>query len=156
MALVESLDYISQLKTPLDCETVMKNAKAKGRTDVYDLAFRRKCQLAGLANEDPNDPLIKAFYETLSAREELLREKHGGKHIKAAYTRRMIKKNGVVYCLTKWAGFGNQTTEGFDDFIAAGLADMTAEALVVNFPDRFPTEVVTQARERLVKVGART
>jgi len=64
MAPVESLDYISQLKTPLDCETVMKNAKVKGRTDVYDLAFRRKCQLAGLANEDPNDPLIKAFYET--------------------------------------------------------------------------------------------
>jgi hypothetical protein len=99
------------------------------------------------------NPLIKAFYETLSAREELLSEKHDGKHIKANYTRRMIKKNGVVYCLTKWAGFGNQTTEGFDDFIAAGLADMTAEALVVKFPDRFPPEVVVQARERLIRVG---
>lgn len=151
---VESLSYIGQLKTPLECETVMKNAKSKGRTDVYDLAFRRKCELAGLANEDPNDPLIRAFYETLSAREELLRVKHGGKHIKAAYTRRMVHKHGVVYCLTKWAGFGNQTTDGFDDFIAAGMSDMTAEALVVKFSDRFPQEVVTQARLRLTKVGA--
>jgi hypothetical protein len=97
MAPVESLDYISQLKTPLECETVMKHAKAKRRADVYDAALRRKCELAGLANEDPNDPLIRAFYETLSAREELLREKHGGKHIKAAYTRRMVQKYGVVY-----------------------------------------------------------
>jgi len=45
---------------------------------------------------------------------------------------------------------GNQTTEGFDDFHCAGLADMTAEALVVKFPDRFPPEVVVQARERLI------
>jgi hypothetical protein len=154
MAPAESLDYISQLKSPLDCETVMKNAKAKGRTDVYNSAFRRKCELAGLANEDPSDPLIRAFYETLSAREELLREKHGGKHIKAAYTRRMVQKHGVVYCLSKWAGFGNQTTDGFDDFIEAGMADMTAEALVVRFPDRFPHEVVAQARQRLMNVSA--
>jgi len=131
----------------------MKNAKARKRTDVYNLAFRRKCELAGLANEDPNDALIRAFYETLSAREELLREKHDGKHIKAAYTRRMLQKHGVVYCLTKWAGFGSKTTEGFDDFIAAGMSDMTAEALVVKFSDRFPQEVVVQARQRLVNVG---
>jgi hypothetical protein len=145
--------YISKLKTPLECETVMKNARTKGRKDVYDAALRRKCELAGIANEDPNDPLIRAFYETLSARENLLREKHSGKHIKAAYTRRMVEKHGVQYCLMKWAGFGNRTTDGFDDFIAAGMADMTAEALVVRFSERFPSEVVAQARERLVKAG---
>jgi hypothetical protein len=128
----EPLNYIRHLKTPLECETVMKNAKVKGRKDVYDAALRRKTELEGLAKEDPNDPLIRAFYETLSAREELLREKHGGKHIKAAYTRRMVKKHGVEYCLTKWAGFGNKTTDGFDDFIAAGMADMTALNTSVN------------------------
>ena len=154
MPAVEPFNYIAELKTPLECETLMQNAKAKGRKDVYEAAFRRKCALAGIANEDPNDPLIRAFYETLSAREELLRAKHGGKHIKATYTRRMIRKHGVLHCLTKWAGFGNQTTDGFDDFIAAGMADMTAEALVVKFPDRFPKEVVTQAPGRLAKVGA--
>jgi hypothetical protein len=147
------LSYISKLKTPLECETVMKNAKAKGRTDIYDAALRRKCELAGIANEDPNDPLIRSFYESLTAREDLLREKHGGKHIKATYTRRMVKTHGVEYCLMKWAGFGNRTTDGFDDFIAAGMPDMTAEALVVRFSDRFPSEVVVQARERLMKAG---
>jgi hypothetical protein len=66
---------ISKLKTPLECETVMKNAKTKGWTDIYDAALWRKCELVGIATEDPNDPLIRAFYETLSARENLLREK---------------------------------------------------------------------------------
>jgi hypothetical protein len=66
----------------------------------------------------------------------------------------MVKDHGVEYCLTKWAGFGNKTTDGFDDFIAAGMADMTAKAVVVKFSDRFPPEVVSQARERLAKAGA--
>jgi hypothetical protein len=68
----------------------------------------------------------------------------------------MVHEHGVVYCVTKWAGFGNQTTEGFDDFIAAGMADMTAEALVLKFSNRFPPAIVSQARERLSKVGGLT
>jgi hypothetical protein len=48
--------------------------------------FGESAELAGIANEDPNNPLIRAFYETLSAREELLREKHSGKHIKSLKT----------------------------------------------------------------------
>jgi len=61
----------------------------------------------------------------------------------------MVRDKGVVYCLAKWAGFRKRTTDGFDDFIAANMADMTAEALVVRFSDRFPEGVVAQARERL-------
>jgi len=62
MAPLESFKHIGRITTLL--EWVMKTAKAKGRTDVYDAALRRKFELMRLANEDPNDPLIRALYDT--------------------------------------------------------------------------------------------
>jgi predicted site-specific integrase-resolvase len=67
----------SKLKTVVECRTVMQRARARHLPEVYEAAFRRMCQLVGAEKDDPNDPLIKDFYETLGAYEQLLTEKNG-------------------------------------------------------------------------------
>jgi hypothetical protein len=62
----------SKLNTPKECRIVMARAKKQGLKDVYAAAFRRYCQLVGNANDDPADPLVRDFYETLGAYEQLL------------------------------------------------------------------------------------
>lgn len=147
---------VEKLLTVEDCERVLDRAKAKGDEDFYAKVIERKCALAGLAfaecrhpADDPTDPLVRAFYEMLGFREELLRVKHHGKKQQAAYTRRMVRDNGVMYCFTQWADFGDRTSDGFEDFVAANMIDRTAEAIIVRFADRFPPKAVEQARQRL-------
>jgi hypothetical protein len=43
-----------------------------------------------------------------------------------------------------------QETEGFKMLVAAGLADLTGEYIVVKNPDRFSPEAVAAATQRLV------
>jgi hypothetical protein len=150
---------VEKLLTVEDCERVLDRAKAKGDKEFYANVIERKCALAGLAfakwrhpGDDPADPLVRAFYEMLGFREELLREKHHGRNQPATRTRKMVRDHGVMYCFTYWAGFGNRTSEGFEDFKAANMIDRTAEAIIVRFADRFPPKVVEQARRRLARV----
>ena len=77
------------------------------------------------------------------------REKHRGKKQQATRTRRMVRDQGVMHCFIYWAGFGKHTSEGFEDFVIANMIDRTAEAIIVRFADRFRSEVVAQARQRL-------
>ncbi len=147
---------VEKLLTVEDCERVLDRAKAKGDKEFYAEVIERKLALAGLAfanwrhpADDPADPLIRAFYEMLGFREELLREKHHGKNQPATRTRKMVRDKGVMYCFNHWAGFGNRTSEGFEDFKAANMIGRTAEAIIVRFANRFPHKVVEQARERL-------
>ena len=85
---------VSKLKTQNECRTVMARAKARGLDDVYKAAFRRYCVLVGNANDDPTDPLVRDFYETLGAYEQLLTEKNGSTTI-ASRTRQKIANKGV-------------------------------------------------------------
>jgi hypothetical protein len=146
---------VKRLLTIEECERVLDRAKVKGDKDFYAKVIERKLALAGLgfpkyrnAADEPADPLVRAFYEMLGFREELLREKHG-RNQPATRTRPMVRDKGVMYCLTYWAGFGNRTSEGFDDFVAANMIDRTAEAIIIRFANRFTPEVVAQARQRL-------
>ena len=68
---------VTKLKSLAECRTVMQRARQRNAHDVYDAVFRRMCQLIGSENDDPNDPLVKDFYETLAAYEQILTEKNG-------------------------------------------------------------------------------
>jgi hypothetical protein len=48
----------------------MARAKKQDMKAVYVAAFRRYCQLVGNANDNPADPLVRDFYETLAAYEQ--------------------------------------------------------------------------------------
>lgn len=142
--------YIANLEDAAGLRNVMANARNKGREDVYWAAFRRLCAVEGM-NYD--DPLHRDFYQVFAAYEELLREKHSGKNIKANYTRRKLKNESVEKCLEDWA-ISDKPTQGFDMLVAAGMPELTAEYLVTKYPNRFSAEAVAKAKKRLAAIKA--
>jgi hypothetical protein len=90
-----------KLKTVPDCGIVLDRARAQKRDNVYAAVFRRMCQLAGDENEDPDDPLVRDFHETLAAYEQLLTEKNGRNTV-ATTTRQKLANKGVHLSLVEW------------------------------------------------------
>jgi hypothetical protein len=114
---------------------------------VYEAVFRRMCQLVGSANDDPNDRLVRDFYEALAAYEQLLTEKNG-QTTSASRTRQKIANKAVYQSLIEWT-CGKAETNGFKLLVEANLPEYTGEYLVTRYADRFPPDVVALARERL-------
>ena len=143
----------SKLKTVAECRTVLDRARAQKRNDVYAAVFHRMCQLVGSENDDPDDPLVRDFYETLAAYEQLLTEKNGRNTI-ASRTRQKLENKGVHLSLVEWTR-GKIETNGFTLLIDAGMPEYTGEYLVTRYATRFPPDVVQLARERLVSHDVR-
>ena len=141
----------SKLTTVEGCRTVMQRAQARNLPDVYTAAFRRLCELVGKSNDDPSDPLIRDFYETLAAYEQLLSEKNG-RATPASRTRQKIDNKGVYQSLIEWTR-GKAETNGFKLLVEKGLPEYTGEYLVVRYASRFPQDVVELARRRLTAHG---
>ena len=138
---------VSKLKSLAECRPVMQRARQRKLPDVYEAVFRRMCQLVGSDNDDPNDPLVKDFYETLAAYEQLLTEKNS-KTTAACRTRQKIANKGVYQSLIEWTR-GKAETNGFKLLVDAGLPEYTGEYLVVRYADRFPADIVALVRGRL-------
>ena len=142
---------VSVLKTQEKCRIVMERAKEKGDDDFYAKVFRRSCEIVGSEHDDPDDPLIREFWETLAAYEQLLTEKNGRK-TPATRTRQKIKNKGVYQSLVEWTR-GKIETNGFTLLVEKGLPEYTGEYLVVKYGDRFPPDVVDLGRKRLEEHG---
>ncbi len=138
---------VTKLASLADCRTVMRRARERNLPNVYEAVFRRMCQLVGSANDDPDDPLVRDFYETLAAYEQLLTEKNN-KTTPASRTRQKIANKGVHQSLIEWTR-GKAETNGFKLLLDAGLPEYTGEYLVLRYGDRFPAEIVEMARNRL-------
>ena len=138
---------VKKLQTAADCRRVLERARARRMDEVYTEVFRRLCELVGNENDDPDDSLVRDFYETLAAYEQLLTEKNG-KNTPASRTRQKIANKGVYQSLVEWTR-GKIETNGFTLLVDAGLPEYTGEYLVIRYADRFPLDVVRLARERL-------
>jgi hypothetical protein len=139
---------VNKLKSLTECRTVMHRGRKQGHSEVYDAVFRRMCELVGSENDDPNDPLVRDFFETLAAYEQLLSEKNE-RNTPAGRTRQKITNKGVHQSLIEWTR-GSTETEGFKLLVDAGMPEYTAEYLVVRYTDRFPADVVALAGDRLM------
>jgi hypothetical protein len=137
-----------KLKTVAECRIVLDRARAQKRDDFYAAVFRRMCQLVGSENDDPDDPLVRDFHETLAAYEQLLTEKNGRNTI-ATRTRQKLANKGVHLSLIVWTR-GKIETNGFTLLIEVGMPEYTGEYLVTRYADRFPPDIVQLVRERLV------
>jgi hypothetical protein len=127
----------------------MERAKSRDMTDVYNAVFKRLCELVGKENDDPSDPLVRDFYKTLAAYEQLLTEKNG-RNTPASRTRQKIDNKGVFQSLVEWTR-GKVETNGFKLLVDKGLPEYTGEYLVVRYAARFPEDVVALARARLTE-----
>jgi hypothetical protein len=142
---------VSKLKSVEECRRVMARAMAKNDIEVYQAVFRRSCELVANENDDPNDPMVREFFMTLAAYEQLLTEKNG-RTTAAARTRQKIKNKGVEQSLIDWTRQKAETA-GFRWLVEKGLPDHTAESIVVKYASRFPNDVVDLAKARLVEHG---
>lgn len=142
---------LTRLRTPQQCRTVMERARAQGLEDIYQQVFRRYCELVGGEADDPADPLVRDFHETLAAYEQLLTEKNQ-KNTPATRTRQKIANKGVFQSLVEWTR-GRIETNGFKLLVEKGLPEYTGEYLVMRYRDRFPDDVVKRASTRLAKHG---
>jgi hypothetical protein len=94
-----------------------------------------------------DDPLHRDVAQMLAAYEQLLAAKHG--HAQAAGRTRMALARGVERCLENLTL--RRATVGLDMLVEHGLADLTAEALVLKYPHRFSQKAIAAAR---LKVAA--
>lgn len=98
-----------------------------------------------------DSPLEREFHSTLTAYEELLREKNG-RSTKAVRTRQKLQRSGVIKCLEDWA-VANAPTDGFKLLMDAALVELTGEYLVLKYPEHFSDKARERARLRLEQVG---
>ncbi|MGN6114342.1 MAG: hypothetical protein ACTHN2_02390 [Nitrobacter sp.] len=138
---------VAKLRSVSECRTVMERARARNLPEVYNAVFRRMCELVGSENDDPDDPLVRDFFQTLAAYEQLLTEKNGRTQA-ANRTRQKVANKGVFQSLVEWTR-GKTETEGFKLLVEAGLSEFTGEYLVLKYAQRFPNDVVNLARQRL-------
>jgi hypothetical protein len=123
---------------------LMANAKRLGNSEIYDQAFRRRCELEGATL---NDPLHARFMEVLGAYEGLLEEKHGRRQ-PAGRTRQKMAKLGIEQCLIDWS-LDQKESDAFQLLAERGMLELTGEYVVTQFPDRFEPSVVNAAKARL-------
>ena len=99
-----------------------------------------------LSNVDMENPLHRRFMQTLERYEQLLTEKNG-RATKASRTRQMLSRKSIEQILSDWAL--SPATSGFDTLVSGGTPEDTGEAMILDFVDRFPPNVVYAARAKV-------
>lgn len=131
----------------------ISNAEREGADAVADAARRQLIEVMASSNiatptiESPTDPLVLDFWKSITALEfELSLER--GKTIRLARTRQKIARVGVQKTL---ADLTLQPTpsEGYFLLKNRDMLDLSAEAVVLRFPEQFDEDVINAARARL-------
>lgn len=138
------LQLISAETDPKKLKSWMENARKQAADDVYQAAFRKLCSLSG---RDLNDPLDREFQEVMSALETALTEARG-RTTRLNRTRQKLSRVGVRQLLSDLA-VKPSPSDGFLYLLEFGMADMSAESLIVKHRSDFSDDVVQAARNRL-------
>ena len=146
--------YQKILKIIAECDDEKKlrnwiaNARREGVGEVEDAARRRFVEVRAAKDiDDLNDPIVLDFWKSITALEYELSEERG-KTIRLSRTRQKIARVGVEKTLADLA-LQAQPSEGFFLLKARDMLDLSAEAVVLRFPERFEQIVVEAARQRL-------
>jgi hypothetical protein len=127
---------------------LMDNAKRLGRSDVYERAFRQLCRVEG---RNIDDPLESEFAVVMRALEEALTQE-AGKTKRLNRTRQKLGRAGIHKTLSDLA-LKPTPSLGFKKLVEFGMADMSAESLILKYRDQFEPSVVEAATKRLLEYG---
>ena len=142
----QAIDRLSHQTSPEEIRRVMENAREKSPL-VFKAAFRR---LVEASAQNSDDAISKACWEMVHTVEGI-RKELGRSVWRMNRLRPKIEKDGEMAALEYCA---RNRTEGFDEILDYGLAEFTAEAIILRFPDVFTDESLRQiARTRLVEAG---
>ncbi len=138
-------DVIETLETPKECDQLIANVE-KRNPELARRALRKKIELQAVKHGAKSDTEREAW-QTLYAYEELL-SKMRGRNTKATRTRQMIDRYGIIKTIEKLVTKEDERT-GFIILAQRGLLDLTAEALVLRYPQMFSPEANTISEKRL-------
>jgi hypothetical protein len=126
----------------------INNAEHEGVENVAEAARRRLIEVKSATNVDSSsDPLVLDFWKSITALEFVLSGERG-KTIRLSRTRQKISRVGVQKTLYDLA-LKPTPSEGYYLLHERNILDMSAEAVVIRFPDRFEEEILQAARTRL-------
>ena len=92
--------------------------------------------------------LAPEFEKSLARYEELLFKKHK-KRVQATYVRRMFKRYGAIGAITKTVEKKNRITYGLTQMLEAGEDEFTFEQIVIDNPEKFSSDTVKIAKEKV-------
>ena len=124
------------------------NAERLDKPAVRDAAFRR---LAAVQSEGEPGTAEYDLWSVIHATEEMKR-REAGRSIRMSSLRRDIGKIGLVPAIDKLVARPG-ASERFEELIAGGFPDLTAEAVVLVHADRFGAEARERSEERLRDAG---
>ncbi|OJF99384.1 hypothetical protein [Pararhizobium antarcticum] len=126
----------------------VRNAEREGVPEIADAARRRIIEVEALKSKDSSsDSMVLDFWKSIFALEFALSEERG-KTTRLNRTRQKIARVGVLKTLADLA-LQPTASEGYFLLRERGMLDMSAEAVVLRFPDRFGPDVLIAARRRL-------
>ncbi len=138
------LNLISESKDPKKLMAFAMNAQKKNVSEVRTAALERLNTLRPVHTEGGFE---HGFWEMLTAYQNLLLANNRP-------TKRLMKawetaiSENEAKALTHWVENAEQAW-AFECFDENGLADRTAEKLVLRFPKRFEAEICEKAKERI-------
>ncbi len=138
------LDIVAASEDPDQLRQFMENAKRMEADEVYEAAFRRLTEI--LPHESPG-PIDRDFWRSIHALEQRLREERG-KTVRLTRTRQKLGRVGAMQTLSDLA-LSATPSDGFEMLIERGMADLTAEAVILRHQEHFEPDVIEAARLRL-------
>ena len=151
-AVAAALSRIPELNDARSLRALIANARRLDAREVEEAAIRRLLEVR--ADAEPGDAVPGSpeheMWRVIGAIEEMKSEV-AGKTIRLSYLRRDIQNLGVVPAMDKLVSKPG-TSERFDELIAAGRHDLTAEAVVLKYREAFSAAAIARAEERLAAI----
>jgi hypothetical protein len=142
-------DRVSRLTTARDCDKFalaidedQPKLAQQARQRALDLCTAVESKKYGAAT-DVEREIIKA----ICAYERVLFKKHG-KGVRASYTWRSVKNNGIKGAAEK-AVNRNDTLYGYQALAEIGMQNITFEAIVIKYPAEFTADALRHSEDRL-------
>ena len=142
------LRNIASCEDPTLLRRYMKNARDRGRDDVYDAAFER---LISVQPSVQVGTIAHDVWRTIHALEQIRTEEER-KTIRLSRTRQAIANKGEVQTILDLVRKSTPSS-GFEMLRERDRFELSFEALVVARAKHFPADAVEKARARLIGVG---
>ena len=141
----KALAQVRKIDDPVTLRKMVTNAR--GKSEVVEKAAFQK--LVSISTGHPEGTVQHDCWAMLHAIEEL-RRLAGRKVWRMNRMRPKIERDGEIGALEYCA---LNKTDGFDEVVAYGLPELTAEAIVLRHATHFSAAAIAAARDRLKRAG---
>lgn len=126
---------------------IAKNAEEKG---VHELARAARLKLYSILPGEEPGTIEYAVWQSIFALEDVLKQERG-KTIMLSRTRQKIGREGVTQCVADLV-LGS-ASEGYRMLSERGMLELSFEAIVLEFSEKFGLPVIEAAQKRLAASG---